>query len=783
MKVLDARPMAMLGGLAAILVIAACVPHPSRAQSLFGPRPKPVDLTKTAPFDRLTLADSKGTVLVIEPLSPRPLPPPEAKRKSIDPSELTRRAVAKRKGNVDPFDRAVEDLDDMVTIHLLEGDQRDFMLKRSSIKDVEYFEDMLLAEGDRLVRSGDFTRAFERFLLVKTRQPDWKGLDDHVNRLLFEEASVALAEDNARGLRLLGDLYLRKPDYPGLGDKLAASYVKRVDKAVAVGRYAEGRRLLRELDQAVPGHPEAKAARDKFINRARDLVAKAARSEPDVKVDRLTEAAKIWPALEGLDAAYREGFRGEPTVTVGVVDLADPVGPFPRSPAAERVARLLYLPVLARDDDESLAGETPGQLLSGLELTELGRGLKLSLKPGPPWSDGSRPASSIDVARSLADRALPASPGYCARWAELLDPVGPAHGSSDGWVSTPAKIRKPVGDGPFRWEPASEGTTVLRASGEPSAGGVIVRRIREVRLSNPGAAVDALRRGEVDLVERIPPDKVGEVTSQPDLRAGKYETPSVHLIALDGRSPALANRTVRRAISLVINRKTWLEEAILHRPLDEINRVADGPVVAGSYLDAPKVAPLDYDPLLAKGLVNSAKKELGLAILKLDLEYPPLAEARVVCPLIAEALGLVGIEVKLIERRESELETRLRSGQRFQMAYRAIRSTLPLRDVGPLLVPGYDAPPAANALASAASPRIRGLLLQLDHAPEPTAARLLATQIDREARDELPVIPLWQVEDHYAWRTNLRGPGESASGLYQGIERWEVEAWLAKDPG
>jgi peptide/nickel transport system substrate-binding protein len=55
-------------------------------------------------------------------------------------------------------------------------------------------------------------------------------------------------------------------------------------------------------------------------------------------------------------------------------------------------------------------------------------------------------------------------------------------------------------------------------------------------------------------------------------------------------------------------------------------------------------------------------------------------------------------------------------------------------------------------------------------------------QIDRESRDELPVIPLWQLAEHYAWRTHLKGPGESAAHLYQGIETWEIRPWFARDP-
>ena len=134
-----------------------------------------------------------------------------------------------------------------------------------------------------------------------------------------------------------------------------------------------------------------------------------------------------------------------------------------------------------------------------------------------------------------------------------------------------------------------------------------------------------------------------------------------------------------------------------------------------------------------------------------------------------------------MERPESQLEAELKSGRRFEMAYRTSRPALPFRDAGPLIVPGYDAPPGANALASSASPRVLQLLLQLDRAPDSVTARGIAQQVDRESRDELPVIPLWQLDDHYAWRVQVRGPLEVADHLYRGLETWEVDPWFVRD--
>ena len=89
---------------------------------------------------------------------------------------------------------------------------------------------------------------------------------------------------------------------------------------------------------------------------------------------------------------------------------------------------------------------------------------------------------------------------------------------------------------------------------------------------------------------------------------------------------------------------------------------------------------------------------------------------------------------------------------------------------------------SADPLASVASPRILQLLLQLDRAPETTATQALLHQIDRETRDELPMLPLWQITEHFAWRTRVKGVAEQTQYLYRGIDAWEIEPWFPNDP-
>jgi len=802
------------------------------------PVPGNTDLLRTEPFDRITLVDN--SVFLVEPVSPRPLPPIERKDGDGKRRGSNKKSVIPPEGNIivgvptklELPGAQIFDADGVtneeVRLHLLQAapnELRDFKVKRSNLKKIEYFEDLLLQECARQVAVHDYARAFECCLRVQARNPGWPKLDDHVNEVLFSEGSRTLLDgDSERGLRLLRELLGRKRDYPGLLDQIAGAYSKRVERALKIGLYARGRRVLHELEEVVGEHSLVKQMRALYIARAAALVKDAEAIAMPERLDVLTEALRIWPELDGAMALYDKAFAAEPTVDVAVIDVAAPLGPWIRTPADARVSRLLYRPILVGDDEESLQGNKPEQLASAIETSELGRRLLIRIRSGFVWSDGSRPVSAIDVARDLVDRTDPHSPGFEARWADLLDrvemtdetrvevrlhraplrvggwflgPIGPAHASVDGRVATSSQDRPLVSNGAFSCPVANADYVELRrrvdqkthdadsqtaAQREPGRGPFPVKRIREKRLSLGQTAAGVLRRGDVTLVEHVPSDQVAGLADSPEIKVGTYAQPIIHMIALDGRNPALRNRALRRALSYAADRRVLLEDHLLkHSPTDK-DAVADGPFPRGSYADAPDVKPLESHPWLAKMLVAAARKELGGQPIRLKFEYPGIPEVKMIAEKLADSFRVAGVEITTAEVPPSRLESELRAGRRFDLAYRAVRCDEPVFDAGTLLCPAYDAPADTNALASGASPRILQLLMQLERAGDWATARGLAIQIDRESRDELPVIPLWQLADHYAWRDRLKGPVESASVLYQGIETWEIAPWVARDP-
>ena len=76
------------------------------------------------------------------------------------------------------------------------------------------------------------------------------------------------------------------------------------------------------------------------------------------------------------------------------------------------------------------------------------------------------------------------------------------------------------------------------------------------------SAVSALRRGDVSLIEHVPPDQVVGLAASPEIKVGQYAKPVVHFLALDGRNPALRSRSLRRGLSYAVDRKALLEDYV-----------------------------------------------------------------------------------------------------------------------------------------------------------------------------------------------------------------------------
>ncbi|HUE71369.1 MAG TPA: peptide ABC transporter substrate-binding protein, partial [Pirellulaceae bacterium] len=86
-----------------------------------------------------------------------------------------------------------------------------------------------------------------------------------------------------------------------------------------------------------------------------------------------------------------------------------------------------------------------------------------------------------------------------------------------------------------------------------------------------------------------------------------------------------------------------------------------------------------------------------------------------------------------------------------------------------------------RGLAGQPSPAMLLALRKLEGAGDMTAAALRLKEIHALAAAELPVIPLWQLVDHFAHHASVSGIGQRPVSLYQDVDRWQVELTLPSE--
>jgi peptide/nickel transport system substrate-binding protein len=178
----------------------------------------------------------------------------------------------------------------------------------------------------------------------------------------------------------------------------------------------------------------------------------------------------------------------------------------------------------------------------------------------------------------------------------LLEKIPPAA------MKNAAFNRDPVGDGPFKfksWTPQQSVEIVANEDffrGRPHLDGVVWRIIPDWT-----SLITQLHSGDVDLVTGIQPSFYQPLKADPELNV--YSAPGRRYvyIAWNLRDPLFADRNVRRALGMAIDRQGIID-ALLYGQA----RVMNGPFPSVLWAYDPDIRPLPYDLEEAKRLLAGA---------------------------------------------------------------------------------------------------------------------------------------------------------------------------------
>ncbi len=737
-----------------------------------------------------------GLILDVEPLDERPMPKPAPGAPA----------------------------DAKIRVILATGEHLEFEVQRSRIVDVKYFEDMLLEQGRKALQKSDTDKAFEIINLVAERQAQWRGLDETLKEFWLREAKARMAKlEYERALDLLHEMKqycdrLGIAEHPDAATETGFALKGAVEGLFGNKQYLLARHRLLTIAKDYPNHPTVKQMYDRFIQGTEadpgaERYRQQARQKESAGQNReacnlIIQAASMWPSLPGLEADFKRIFAKYPILHVGVRELPERFSPWaPPGTPDTRVAQLMHIPLM----EVSGVGEKTvysSRILSDIESSELGRRLTLRVKPGLLWSDGEKPITAHDVARSISIRSDKKIPNHDAALASVLKEVRvtspsevvsdlnqiPLRAQSNFLFNVAAGHRlqgdrldqnTTVGAGPFRLLDKKTGVEVsLEANKHFFAGTPKIAEIVERKYGNGKDAVKALLTGELTLLEHVPHADLKRIEAHPDeLTLVRGAVPALHAISFDFKARAeLQNWALRRALVYAIDRQAILEGPLLNGPAREGDELVNGPFPRGSFAFLPDLQYWPHDPVLAKGLADAAKKELRVQNLKFTMQHPDTEEATEACKFIKEYWrNILKVDVDLVARPTQQLEEEVALGRRFELVYRVHYVRDPVLDAARVLCLGPPIAPDGAVMPNAATAWLRKNLRELAFATGWPLAREKLELLQHQARDDVALIPLWQLTDYYAFNNRLKGVADNSIGIYQDAEKWQVEPWYRKD--
>ncbi|MEM6688358.1 MAG: ABC transporter substrate-binding protein [Planctomycetota bacterium] len=693
-------------------------------------------------------------------------------------------------------------------LNIISLEDKELVCNWKDIDRIELWEPRLEKEVKERVAKKDFVGAYPFLAALIRDNPNRPGLRDLRCDFIWQDALTRARKGEWEStLAMLEELRRYAPEFKRSDVKRAMDgVVNKLAEALIRGqKFDLAKQLLSRLakDYASLRLASLEKWNLEFVRLAQEKqdLARAAFEKKDYRNALLLirESRYLQPDLPGNDELVKEIQQTYPMVNVGVLQTATVFEPTRIDNwAARRAGRLVYRTMFEIQGAGPEGGEY--EFIFGDSEASPSR-LEFDLRIEPQRLDP--PLNQIDgvrIADTLANRASLSADDYFAPWAAVVETI---QLQSPTQVSfnlrrphvLPTCLLQVLVDGSwFGGKPGSTtgdyavglyieetGETKFDLKSKPKTPDQ-PREILETRMRSGTKAVNMLLRGEIDMIDQLFPADAVRLENSRAVKVGRYPLPTVHMLIPCSDHPYLAEATFRRGLLYGINRADILKGQLLENQEFEGCRVLSGPFPAGidendplSYAYDERILPRSYEPSLARLLITmNANQMRSLAERKdekfeemtpLRLAYPADNLSRLACEAIVAGWGAIGIPSELVE---------LPVGRTFpnedediaDLVYVSAAVWEPIIDARRLLGP--------EGLAGSTNQFIAAGLRKVEEAKNWPGVRQGLVLLHSTAHNELPVLPLWQMVDSYAYRRELIGVGSDIVSLYQNADNWRI---------
>ena len=670
------------------------------------------------------------------------------------------------------------------------------------IEKVILFEDLILQRANILSEQKKFSEAFEHLDFLSRNYPQTPGISKLRRDFLYRSA-IEMAGQR-RLPHALGVLEEFQRNFPNdekkssiraaisnVSGQLIKSYFDANDFGAARAMI-----LRLEKDYSKDPLPVVTEYRGKFLEMANVHRDEAIRHRDGGDFAKARQAAlrmlAMEPDIEGGKKLLNDLILAYPMIRIGVFqssEIADTtaIADWPSS----RLGRLISNPLFEFRNTGPEGGMYRfryGSFQHSDDRSELEMMIQNPGKDSIP--------DSLTLSQAFLDRATVGNAKYSPSWASIVDSV-----SVFGPERLKLKLRRPhvLPQAFLQWEMTSKKTEQvakslykLRSSesglrrfewaDENPPADYQPKEIQEILYTDPEKAISDLRRGEIEVIDQLFPADAAKLRTDTSVIVDQYALPMVHMLIPRSKNAYMDDREFRRALLYAINREGILNGEILGTSDSIVSRVISGPFPFGAtdadpiaYAYNKSVDNYPYDRQLATVLLMLTKAKLKSQAEKKQEELPPVPTiklgvpdfeaARVAGEAIVQAWKLIEVPAELVVLSKMP-EPNEPTDVDFLYVSAAVWE--PATDAERLFGVGGAAQSNNQFVVNAVG--------QLSTARNWRDVRQRCNDLHTVVAAHLPILPLWQVAETFAYRREVVGITKKPTGLYQDVQKWRLQA-------
>jgi ABC-type oligopeptide transport system substrate-binding subunit len=590
---------------------------------------------------------------------------------------------------------------------------------------------------------------------------DWSGAIELAGQLSKGYASDAkMQSDIATALSQLVTRAADRHDYTQV--QLRTKALKdRFPDTVANGQI--GARLRHEADG--------------LMKKARDL---EARGEIDYAMQTVRDAETIDPSAPGLKDLQLQLKGSVPkALGVGVRDVPEHFSPTTAVTDSEKQALDLLFESLVRVRERPGIGQVFESVLTVTPPEVIPLGRRFQLVRDVRWSNG-QPVSAADV-RATVEFRLRA--GVDPMWNVLMDTPLPSQEpfaiglklkqgqleplSLMTFKILPASLNlqeanfasNPMGSGPFQLQRHDESVAAFQANPYYNRPVPNIRQIQFFHSVNPPAD---FQNGRLHVLLDLSTREIQPLESLGDVKVWTLRNRRIYFLAVNSRLKKLA-QNVRRAIAHAINREQILQDVFRLSGHEGWHRALNGPFPPDCWAAKPGRTAELYSVAAAKAWKVNEPIHIGL-------QYPNDESTKQACERIRDQVHAVqpNIEIELLPRSVRQLHEEVENTNDFELAYYYYDFPDDLYSLWPLLHPN-----SFLGFYRDFQPQLQYIFTHRD----PDSIRAEVHRLDELVCDEMPLIPLWQLDTHVAVHNDLKIDQREAldpAQIFADVARWHL---------